>query len=325
MKIKTCISAFTLAMILCSCGNYGKSIEGDWIEIDKNFPYVDKDIYSFNRKNVSIQNFNFEYGYHDNQIKKGDFEIKGESLVLCFDEKLDTLEINFDNNGRPELKRDNGIESFLVKIEHFESKKQRELLNTVLTESIFKFSDDTVRYEFSDDGKFYTDAIGRDFPSGQMWNIEEFKDELFLVIGYGFGPMMQLMSVNRDTIQLKYYSDENQEWKLHKTSRKHVVEQSLLIGKWVKEVQGEFDVEELLNISDSIIIKKTGDRIEEQNWILSKIGNVIVTANPWKKERKPQWNIKNVTEYELQIVRNLDVRLGKIEAVKFKRKNEKGI
>ncbi len=308
-----------IAIILCSCGNDEKLIEGDWIEIEKEFPYVEKNIFSFAGKTVHIQNFNFEYEYHNKRIRKGEFEIKGEDLVLRFGEESDTLEIKFDESGQPELSN-NGIESFLRKIEHFKTNRQREFLNTILTESIFKFSDDTVRYEFSEGGKFYTDAIGRDFPTGQIWNIEEFKGELFLVIGYGFGPMMQLMSVDRDTIQLKFYSSENQKWKLHKVSRKHVIDPSLLTGEWVKEIKDEFDAEEILYISDSLLIKKTEDKTEEQRWILSKIGNVIVTMNPWKGERKPQWNLKRVTENELQIVRNLNVGLGEIEAVKFKKK-----
>ena len=118
-------------------------------------------------------------------------------MYLTFSEKSDTLQIKFDERGQLILK-DGELFKVFEKLEEFKTAKYKEQIKKDFAHSIFSFSHDTIRFEILEDSRYAADCIDRDLPSSQLWNIEEFNDELFFVFSSSLGPAHQITKIEDD-------------------------------------------------------------------------------------------------------------------------------
>ncbi len=310
--MKLLVYILILGGIFLSCKKDEIVFQGDWIEkyhyFDENEPifYFPKRIFSFKKDSIIIQNFHFENNYNNERIKRGTFQIEKEKLIFQFENAIDTFDFKFNASGNLHLKsKESNMQFVFEKIEEFKNKNQFEILKKDLTESVFKFSHDTIKYDLTEDKKYTISGIDRDMPSSLFWEIEIFKDEVFLVFAGSLEPALQLKSIKNDTLFFKVYYQENIDLKFHKVPPNQIYESDQLIGNWIKVNYSDFDIEEFIEFTDSTVTKTIGSREENQSWKISKIGNVIVFKHPWKMERKNHWNIKSISKDELIIIRNI--------------------
>ena len=155
-------------------------------------------IFKFEKDSVRIKKFYFDFLSDTNDIHTAEYNLENGLIFLIDEEKTDT--IGFD------LSKDSLSFNYF---DHYERRSVFERLpkyNLAYKESeIYEFLIsssfemlDSIRVEFRNNGRLIIPNFDFSLGDNQIWMIDKFEDELFLVIDGFFGFVLQIIEINSD-------------------------------------------------------------------------------------------------------------------------------
>jgi hypothetical protein len=288
-------------------------------------------ILKFDDKKLITKNFHFDFLTDDNNEVSKSFQIVENQIIL----KEDTLSIKDISNDSLVFFSNSEYPSKVVyeKLPNHNQVKREKDFFDFITSNSFLIQEDTVKIEFSPNGKYVSDNFKVGVGSNQFWMIDKFENELFLVLDGFWGAVFHIERFDSKRIVSKIYWKENKEIIFNKIDKETGFNISEIIGEWEQqgnlippppvENEEEFYNDETLKISESEIIKFEGFQRDTFTWELNRGKDIIIlegNKNIWNPK---QWNILSIEDDILTLKRkrrfkNLSGNI--IETMKFKRK-----
>ncbi len=333
---------FILTHSLLHCNNYSENecdisdIQGDWIlkysfteKNNRNLQSPTK-ILNFQQDTLRVFNF-FSYAPKSKYEKVKTFELKNKVIIYKTEQTIDSFNLVKLSNDTLIIGKSNYYQVF-ERLPKYEKSKQKEHFLKTLISSIFWISPDKHEIEFFQGGRLINGDLKVKFENDQLWRIEQYKKEIFLVFNDFLGDILHLKKIGPENIQFQFYGTKNKLVKFEEKEIRPIWNKDQLIGIWINESNKdippiakenkEFNYDEILNISDSIIYQSKFAKSEKLKWAFNKSYNRIIFEGNWAEVEKRQWNILKLTMDKLVIERRLKHRNKNnevIETVKFHR------
>lgn len=325
-----------LIIIICSflflSSKYSKAInndsDDDWIT----FEYGITTIVTIEDNKFLRKRFHFDFEPYEELRDTIVFETSSE-LRKHINVTYDKLIYNGISESRAEI-REYSVE--YKRLEKYSQAKFKNKLSKLLLESNYlveeflsKAENEKVELDFLDCGIFLTKELKHKYSINQFWEIDTYKDELFLVFDSGL--VFQIESITDNEINAILYRENNERLRLKQAEYSTKFDLNLLEGTW-KEVKiidkkapkappvpENFRKEELLIIEPKYITRKYENKVLKLQWLSNKSLDRIIFLEKWDIISERQWKIKKLTEDELILLRinELENRLIEIKFIKI--------
>lgn len=347
--MKNIFSIIIISFILFSCEKPELESESEqvWIgthnyqnsgsSLSDNSP---RQVYFFEKDSLIYKNFFFQFIGEDNEEKQYAYETNGDELIIFREDKNDTLQYHIQqdtmrmNYGNYEV-----INQRLPK--YNQATKAAQLSKFLLTTS-FEIIEKKINIEFREDIRFVKNPLEPRFGDNQLWMLDNFQNELFLVIDDN-GFLLHITAINDNGFEGIQYGKENKVFHFQARSNDTVFEKEKLTGKWERyyDSKHEFNIpptlpkshpdylkyyeKEQLIINDSTLFWYNEYRRDTVDWSMNREQETMLFSG-WKYSwslNVRQWDVQVLNENELVVKRinryGLENR-GQLEEVKFVRK-----
>ncbi len=316
-----------ILLLISGCNSKEKELQKNWIgkysvhhenTNDESIDGGQRRILKFSRDSLTIKNFYFDFITDTNYTHNAQYSLDSDFLIIYDKDKRDTFKI--------ELSKDSislnyfdyyPRRSVFEKLPEYELDYQKSELNDFLTSSSFEILD-SIRIEFRDNARLITPNFDFSIGDNQIWMIDEFEKELFLVIDGLFGFVLHISEINKDNFKGTIYGNQNKEIVFNKLSGETKFNIEDLKGEWVEfkdenipppppppifDKEREFFEKEQLNFNDSIIIRKSFFRIDTIKWEANREQDLILLPELDMPIRKKKWIIISLNSEKLIIER----------------------
>ncbi len=235
--------SFLLIAILCLLFSCKKpDLEQVWIgkycyeAIDSTYSNAcPRKILAFEKDSVNIKEFYFQlYGGEDNSVYKYPYKIEKDQLIIFKEDRIDTLnyKVNKEQFGYTYFYGRNRI--VYQSLQTYNQAKIKAEFQNYLLNASFEKSDDSLRIEFQDNSRFIKDKLEVPFSSNNVWILDEFQNELFLVFAYDYGSMptfFHITEFDKNGFKGTTYGKENVVTTFKKLPKKQVYNPKDFVGK----------------------------------------------------------------------------------------------
>lgn len=280
-------------------------------------------IFRFESDSLRIKNFYFDFLTDENKINVVGYQIKEGMIILNEGDKVDTLQYEISTDGLSlNYDRENFRKSIYENLPeyHLANRDNREsIFFEFLISSSFEILD-SVRIEFRNDGRLIIPNFDFHIGDNQLWMIDRYEEELFLVFDGFFGSVLHVTEINSDGFRGMIYGKTNREIEFKKLPQETSFTINNLIGEWIelrdentspppifKEETEYFEREQLL-ITDSTICKSSFFRVDTMKWETNREQDLIIIPNLNLAKGKKHWKIISLSEVELIIERVRQIR-----------------
>lgn len=307
-----------------------------------------RQIFYFENDSVVVKGFYEQFIGEDNQIYKYPYHFYNDDLVISFEHRTDTIPYRIEQNKMKRLNSNNKhiIISYQLLPTYNQVENTSKLYNE-LTSSTFEIVGDSLQIEFQDNHRFIKNKIDKRFGSNQLWMLDSFQNELFLVIDCSFNcskSLFHITKIDKNSFEGVQYGKENKTYTFRKIPKQIAFNKHDLFGKWERfydstdvvpneaqhlelpkshpHYQKWYDKEQLI-INDSTLVRYLGFRVDTVNWSMNREQEQMLFSE-WKYSPSfdtRQWEIEALQKNEL-VIKRINRYFGdlKIETVKFIRK-----
>lgn len=294
-----------------------------------------RSIFRFESDSLRIKNFYFDFLTDENKIDVVGYQIKEGMILLNEGNKVDTLQYEISIDGLSlNYDRENFRKSVYENLSEYHLANRESMFFEFLISSSFEILD-SVRVEFRDDASIIIPNFDFHLGDNQLWMIDRYEEELFLVIDGFFGFVLHVTEIKSDGFRGIVYGKTNREIVFKKLPPETRFKINNLIGEWIElkdeytspppifnEETEYFEREQLL-ITNSTIQKSSFFRVDTMKWEINREQDLIIIPDLNLAKGKKYWKIISLSEVELIIerVRQIrDVNGLRIERKVFERK-----
>lgn len=299
-----------------------------------------RQIYFFEKDSLIHKKFYFQFIGEDNEEKQYAYEMNGDELIIFREDGNDTLQYSIQENTMKMNDKDSKVINQRLP-KYNQAAKAAQLSKFLLTTS-FEIIEKKINIEFREDIRFVKNPLEPTFSDLQLWMLDSFQNELFLVIDEN-GFLLHITAINDNGFEGIQYGKENKVFHFQARSNNTVFEKEKLIGKWERYYDSEhkFNIpptlpkshpeylkyyeKEQLIINDSTLLWYNGFRRDTVDWSMNRQQETIFFSG-WKYSwsvNTRQWDVQVLNENELVVKRinryGLENR-GELEEVRFVRK-----
>ncbi|MEO1514169.1 MAG: hypothetical protein AAFV95_04125 [Bacteroidota bacterium] len=229
----------------------------------------------------------------------------------------------------------NSTEKFVFEAlqKHRQGSREGEF-SRLLTSERFALQSDSIQIEFRDDGTYLSDDLFFGAGGRQLWGVDQFDGELFLVLNEDLlTTSFHILDFSSSGIRTKVYGRQNKEVMFKVLDGSKGFARSSILGEWEREghsippppvEEGAiFYQTELVNISTTALQRCEAFRCDTTAWEWNRGNDILIFTNPAKMAGQRQWNILSLDEERLLIERKRKFAPSsgqRIETVAFKRK-----
>lgn len=332
---------------MLGCNSKNQKLQGLWIgkysvhhpdTQDESIGDGQRRLLNFENDQLAIKNFHFDFLTDINDTDIVDYETQNDKIILIGEDRVDT--INYSFSERKLLlanTQDNPRQSFFEKLPRTELATRESEFKELLLSSSFEIFD-SIRIEFKYDGRLIIPNYDFHVGDNQLWMVDEYERELFLVVDGLFGFLLHVNEFDNDGFRGTIYGNKNREVFFKKLPLELKFEVKNLMGEWIEfraknisvppppiilqEERDYFEREQLL-ITDSTLRKSIFFRVDTMKWETNREQDLIILPNLDLPIRQKKWKIISLSEDELiieRIQRIRDVNGNQIERKVFERK-----
>jgi len=127
-----------------------------------------REIYAFRKDSVSFKEFYFQlYGGEDNSVYKYPYKIGKKQLMVFKEDKIDTMTFQVSKE-QFEYTYSNKNRIVYQPLPVYNQAKRKDEFRNYLLNASFEKSDDSLRIEFQDNGRFIKDKLDVQFSSNNI-------------------------------------------------------------------------------------------------------------------------------------------------------------
>jgi hypothetical protein len=255
----------------------------------------------------------------DPSIYKYTYSLQNDLLLLFDNGKRDTLQYAISGDSLSLRYADNFARtSVYVKLPEYHLAHQESALYEFLTASSFQMLD-SIRVQFFDDGRLIIPNFNFALGDHQLWILDKFEEELFLVIDGFSGFRLHVNEIRAEHFNGTIYGIRNKEIIFNKLPDQTLFEIDLLAGEWIEfqdekkslpppppvfnEEASDFYSREQLYFNDSILVKKHYFGIDTLRWETNREQDLILLPELDLPVSVMKWKIISLTDHKLVVER----------------------
>lgn len=303
-----------------------------------------REIFAFGKDSVNFKEFYFQItDGEDNSVYKYPYKIEKKQLIIFKADRIDTMTFQVSKE-QFEYTYSNKNKIVYQPLPVYNQAKRKNEFRNYLLNASFEKSDDSLRIEFQADMRFIKDKLDIYFSSNNIWVLDEFHNELFLVFAHDWAKkptFFHITEFDENGFKGTTYGKENIATTFKKLSKKQVYSPKDFIGKWERyyEPNYEFPVsppllpkshlnyrdwiqKEQLVITDSTLTRFYEFRENKINWSMNREQDILLFSK-WRYDSSNdirQWNILEAKENQFTIKRwnrfDFDLKFEKVTFIK---------
>ena len=310
-----------IAITIIGCNSKENDLQHLWIakysiqhaDLDKEVSNKGaRRILAFGQGKLSIKNFSFDFLLDENAIEQVNYELKEDFVFLMKANQIDTLlyQVAMDSlvlNSQ----EDDSVKSIYEKLPKYSLADRKDELYQFLATSSFECFD-SVRIEFRNDGQLIIPNFDFKVGDNQLWMLDEYEGELFLITDGFFGFVLHVSEMNSEGFKGTIYGQSNKELLFRSVVQETKFNLDDLKGKWIQlsdenspppppvfDGDKDFFSKEELVITDSTLIKRSFSRIDTMKWESNREQDLILFSDA----DQGKWKIVSLNEHNLLIER----------------------
>ena len=329
-----------LIFIICGCGTSNKEkIQKTWIGKYNVLNVGTKNerlghngvrsILKFEEEQLTTKRFHDDFITDSNEEVSKSYKIKDKKILLEDDSML--IQTIFEDSL---VFFSDSYKVVYEKLQRYNQGQREKELFDFITSNTFSIQEDTVQIEFRKDGTYVSDNFKVGVGSNQLWMLDKFEDELFLVLDGFWGGAFHIENLDAEKIVSKFYWRENKEIIFKRVNEEIGFEVSQIVGEWERDedpmpplpvlpTERKYYNKEFLKISQGEILRFKGYRRDTFQWELNRGRDIMILDGNRRKYWNPkQWNIFSIENDTLILEREARINLPSgsgIEVVKFNR------
>ena len=258
----------------------------------------------------------------------------GNNFILIGEQSIDTVNFTLSNGELVQPNKKGSKKSFYERLPKFQKANSNKLnFERFLKSNIFKSLDEEMNVEFIAQHKYILSSLrgyGRQNP---YWVIEEFENEIFLILVGREVSVYQVKEFNEEGFSLIEYAPENIFYSFAKIDTTPKYKKEDLLGRWEIKSEPEeypsfesdadslkYTHQELVIFNDSTFTNQFAFTSKTSTWEFHLNNEVLHLPQLYDDVMRHQWNIKSLTATELVIerrVREYDAYKSAFEIVEF--------
>jgi hypothetical protein len=296
-SILVIVSVFMFSNII-----HTKAESNDWITFDMGVT----EIISIENNKICRKWFHFDFSPYENLNDTITFSSK-QILQKNLSVNKDKLTVKYiQNEGKANVKI---TTQEYKKLEQYNQAKFKKELKKLLAEykynvKIFHDESKNIEMDFLEQGVFVTQNLKRQFSINQFWEIDIYKNELFLV--FDSGTVFQIKNINNNEIVAVLCNKTSDFVLFSKVIVSSKFNPLLLNGTWteVKVIDKDapqpppmpegYRTEEILVIESEFITRKYENKEVKLKWLTNKSSDRILFLEKWDNSNECQWKIKKI-------------------------------
>lgn len=293
-------------------GKYHTAIENG--KTDK-FPL--QKVIKFDKNELIEYYFNKDFLFSESKVDTSNIQFYESNIIVKQKNKIDTLEFRIDHGNLVLIDKTNDNLMVYEQLSRYEQSKNIFEFNKFINNNIFKIRGEESTVEFDVNHNLTLSNLDLYWGDNQYWILEEFENELFLIIDGYFGTVFHIKKYNsNDGFEGIIYAPENISYKLIKINSKEKYDTQYLIGKWERNSEMyppppfgsradslRYINKEILIFNDSMMINKHGFIVQSSKWKTNLSKELLLFPDLSKDVKRRQWNIKILTNNKLTIER----------------------
>ena len=195
---------------------------------------VERRILKFKNDSLTIKKFYYDFISDTSYTHTSAYDLENNLLIVFDKDKRDTIKIELFKDSIALVYYDSS-RSVFEKLPKYELASKESELYEFLISSSFEMLD-SIRVEFRENATLIIPNINVFLGDNQIWMIDKFEEELFLVIDGIFGFVLQISEINSDNFRGTIYGKPNKEIVFRKLTNKTQFEIEKLAGEWIEVI-----------------------------------------------------------------------------------------
>ena len=259
---------------------------------------------------------NTDFLFSESKIDTSIIRISESNIIINRKNNIDEFDYRIENGNL--ILVNNAKDNLLVyqKLPNYKQSKNISKFRSFINNNIFKTSGEDSTVEFDASHNLILSNLDFYWGDNQYWILEEFENELFLIIDGFFGTVFHIKEYNNNGFEGILYAPENISYELMKENSIVKYDTKYLIGKWERDSEmyppppfaSEADSlkyvkKEILIFDDSTMINKYGFISQSSKWRTNLNNELLQFPELSDDVKRQQWNIMTLTESKLTIER----------------------
>lgn len=343
--MKRILQFIGILIFMIGCNSEGDELQNLWIgkyivhdpnTENESFSNAPRNIFKFDKDSLKVKRFYSDFSTDTNDINGVEYQLKDEMILLKTEGKFDTFNIEISLDSLAIIyDLDYPRKIVYSRLSKYNlANRESEFQKLLLSSSYNIF--DSVRIEFQDNASLIIPNFDFNVGDDQLWMIDKYKEELFLVVDGFFGFVLHIKEINTEGFVGIIYGKVNKEIEFKKADQETKFEINELIGEWIEfkpknllppppifNEEKEFYEKEQLLITDSTIQRSHFFKVETIKWNSNREKDLILLPEFDFQTKRKKWKIVLLTDKELILDRILKKNYNKvssIERTKFVRK-----